>query len=194
LITIRRPALARLHALLPPAILLVTGLLLPACGPADRYFGLSLSAPVSPDEQARLASALRADGPKAGACRWQPAGAETALALPCRDVPLVALARLAAANDKQAQLELGIRFEEGIGVERDRDAARKLYRMAARDSSSGTPIGFQNYSGNLLDPAGAMDNPANDPRNARGLAPAWTSPRGLPEARARLAALEARER
>lgn len=112
--------MARLHALLPPAILLVTGLLLPACGPADRYFGLSLSAPVSPDEQARLASALRDDGPKTGACRWQPAGAETAFALPCRDVPLVALARLAAANDKQAQLELGIRFEEGIGVERDR--------------------------------------------------------------------------
>ena len=45
------------------------------------------------------------------------------------------LARRAQAGDKHAQLELGIRFEEGNGVERDLKRAKKLYRAAAKDSS-----------------------------------------------------------
>lgn len=44
---------------------------------------------------------------------------------------LVARAR---AGDKQAQLELGIRFEEGLGVGRDIEKARDMYRLAASDS------------------------------------------------------------
>jgi len=44
------------------------------------------------------------------------------------------LARRAQAGDKQAQLELGIRFEEGRGVERDLNKARKLYAQAASDT------------------------------------------------------------
>jgi len=49
-------------------------------------------------------------------------------------VPLAALASEAQRGSKQAQLELGIRFEEGRGVERDLDKARKLYAQAASDS------------------------------------------------------------
>lgn len=53
---------------------------------------------------------------------------------PMRDVPLGILARSAWAGNKQAQLELGIRFEEGRGVTQDPGRARKLYAKAARDS------------------------------------------------------------
>lgn len=44
------------------------------------------------------------------------------------------LARRARAGDKQAQFDLGIRFEEGNGVPRDRRQALKLYKQAAADS------------------------------------------------------------
>lgn len=44
------------------------------------------------------------------------------------------LAARAQAGDKQAQLELGERFEEGHGVRADRARAMRLYRMAAADS------------------------------------------------------------
>lgn len=40
----------------------------------------------------------------------------------------------ARAEDKHAQLELGIRFEEGRGVPVDVGRARRLYRQAASDS------------------------------------------------------------
>ncbi|WP_323800837.1 SEL1-like repeat protein [Parasphingorhabdus sp.] len=50
------------------------------------------------------------------------------------DMPLTALASEAKRGSKQAQLELGIRFEEGKGVERALNKARKLYAMAASDS------------------------------------------------------------
>src|SRR3546814_3291135 len=44
------------------------------------------------------------------------------------------LARRAAAGDKHAQLDLGIRYEEGNGVPRDLKRARQLYRLAAPPS------------------------------------------------------------
>ncbi len=43
------------------------------------------------------------------------------------------LARRAQAGDKYAQLELGIRYEEGDGVERNLTRAKKLYKAAASD-------------------------------------------------------------
>ncbi len=51
-----------------------------------------------------------------------------------KHLSLQSLARRAQAGDKQAQLELGIRFEEGRGVERDLKKAKKLYGKAASDS------------------------------------------------------------
>lgn len=47
---------------------------------------------------------------------------------------LQALARRARAGDKQAQFELGIRYEEGRGVPIDIRRAKKLYTLAASDS------------------------------------------------------------
>jgi len=47
------------------------------------------------------------------------------------------LAAQAQAGDKDAQLQLGIRFEKGNGVPRDPKRARQLYRRAAA-SSGGT--------------------------------------------------------
>jgi hypothetical protein len=51
-----------------------------------------------------------------------------------RDMVLRNLAARAKAGDKQAQLELGIAFEEGRGVPQDLGKAEKLYRLAASDS------------------------------------------------------------
>jgi hypothetical protein len=48
------------------------------------------------------------------------------------------LAALASSGDKHAQLELGIRFEEGRGVPIDRNRAITLYRLAA--AGSGGPL------------------------------------------------------
>ncbi len=50
------------------------------------------------------------------------------------DDELQSLASRARARDKQAQLELGIRFEEGRGVPVDRGRARTLFLRAATDS------------------------------------------------------------
>jgi hypothetical protein len=45
------------------------------------------------------------------------------------------LALRAEAGDKQAQLEMGIAYEEGRGLPVDAKRARKLFRMAAKDDS-----------------------------------------------------------
>ncbi|WP_066518546.1 SEL1-like repeat protein [Sphingobium cloacae] len=44
------------------------------------------------------------------------------------------LAARARAGEKEAQLDLGMRFEEGNGVPQDKARAMKLYRQAASDS------------------------------------------------------------
>jgi TPR repeat protein len=49
--------------------------------------------------------------------------------------PLVEIVQLRAGRgDKNAQLELGVRYEEGRGVPRDLDRAEHWYRRAARDA------------------------------------------------------------
>lgn len=50
------------------------------------------------------------------------------------DQELQSLASRARSGDKQAQLDLGIRFEEGKGVPVDKARAKALYRQAAADS------------------------------------------------------------
>ncbi|MEV5022580.1 SEL1-like repeat protein [Sphingobium sp. LMA1-1-1.1] len=57
------------------------------------------------------------------------------------------LAQRAQNGDKQAQLDLGIRFEEGNGVPRDKARAMKLYRQAASDSG-GTMWVYMPSTGN----------------------------------------------
>ena len=93
------------------------------------------------------------------------------------DPGLQALAQRARSGDKLAQLELGIRFEEGIGVPVDLGRAERLYRAAAT-ASGGTIMvyvpGIRGRPGTVM--------------------PMSTGPRmpGLKEARNRLRALEAR--
>ncbi len=51
-----------------------------------------------------------------------------------RSMPLGILTNQARIGDKEAQLELGIRFENGRGVCTDADTALALYKLAAQDS------------------------------------------------------------
>jgi hypothetical protein len=63
------------------------------------------------------------------------------------DPAVQALAARASTGDKQAQLDLGIRFEEGAGVARDLTAAKKLYRQAASDSGGSRLLLMPSSSG-----------------------------------------------
>ncbi|APE27124.1 hypothetical protein BMF35_a0295 [Aurantiacibacter gangjinensis] len=91
--------------------------------------------------------------------------------------PLTSLARRAQTGDEAAQLELGIRFEEGRGVVRDLDNARRLYRLAATPSGGDMPI----YVPGVGDAPGTVQWFNTGPRRE-----------GLAEARERLQALDAR--
>ena len=73
-----------------------------------------------------------------GGCAASSAYMGLDLAAPNVSAELRELARWAQAGDKQAQLELGIAFEEGRGVARDLKRARRLYAQAA--SNSGGPM------------------------------------------------------
>jgi hypothetical protein len=89
-----------------------------------------------------------------------------------------ALARSAMGGSKSAQLELGIRFEDGRGVQMDWDRAERLYRMAAV-SSGGTMMIYV---------------PPVRPGGSGRVMPVSTGPSvsGLAEARQRLEALRKR--
>jgi hypothetical protein len=94
------------------------------------------------------------------------------------DPAIQSLASRAASGDKWAQLELGIRFEEGSGVPMDWRRAERLYAGAAR-ATGGTIMVYvppvrRGGSGSVM--------------------PVSTGPRmpGLPEARERLQALRKR--
>lgn len=95
---------------------------------------------------------------------------------PLARLPLVAVARMAYNDDKRAQFELAMRFEEGRGgVEVDWEKARELYRQAARNTRARK--GFTR---------------ASDGEGGTKLAVGVASPRipGIPEARERLKLLE----
>ena len=90
-----------------------------------------------------------------------------------------ALAERAAEGDKMAQLELGIRYEEGRGVAADRRRAQRLYQMAATHSGGGRQYEFFRP----MRPGGRWHV---IPIEGGPFVP------GLPEARARLEALRER--
>jgi hypothetical protein len=50
------------------------------------------------------------------------------------DPEVQAIARRAGAGDKRSQLQLGIRYEEGRGLRRSIERAKRLYLAAARSS------------------------------------------------------------
>jgi hypothetical protein len=89
------------------------------------------------------------------------------------DPELQGLAMRAQAGDKQAQLELGIRFQEGRAVPVDLRRAERLYALAASDSGGtmyiySPPVG-SNGRGQVI--------PVNSGPRQRGLSEArrrWT--------------------
>jgi hypothetical protein len=90
------------------------------------------------------------------------------------------LARRAQAGDKQAQLELGIRYEEGRGVPQDTDRAHRLYYAASKDTGGLTW---------LYTPKVGANGQASTVPVDRG-----SIMRGLSEAHERLSNLELRKR
>lgn len=95
------------------------------------------------------------------------------------DADLQQQVRSAMNGDKLAQLDLGIRFEEGRGVIRDLNKAKKLYRQAAADSGGTTWI----YTPSVQ---------AGQPGRVLPLGKGMTQ-KGLNQAKQRLAALEEKE-
>jgi hypothetical protein len=78
-----------------------------------------------------LASAFLLPSLTLTACAARPHYAGIDLRAGAANVKVQALARQARGGSKEAQLALGIRYEEGNGVPLDVKRARKLYRMAA---------------------------------------------------------------
>jgi hypothetical protein len=70
----------------------------------------------------------------AGGCSAPTSYMGISLAPGAADPLMQDIARNARAGDKQAQLQLGVAYEEGRGVARDESRARKLYALAANDS------------------------------------------------------------
>ncbi len=98
-------------------------------------------------------------------------GAGAGLQSGAAEPSLQLLATRARAGDKQAQLDLGIRFEEGRGVTASRSRATSLYKQAARDTGGALWI----YSPGIGQAKGRTIPIDTGPRRA-----------GLPEAKDRL--------
>ena len=94
------------------------------------------------------------------------------------DRALADLASRAQAGNKQAQLELGIAYEEGRGVPRDLRRAAALYRLASADSGGARWVWVPGVGGQ----PGRVQNLGGGQRQ-RGLAEARTRLRLLAAAR-----------
>lgn len=125
---------------------------------------------------AAVAALLPLCGPVAlGGCAADSSHAGIPLAVGAADPELQALARRAQAGDKQAQLELGMRYEEGRGVAADLGRAAQLYRMAAR-ATGGLAFYYSPPVGGGGGQTISVDRGSEQP--------------GLPEAESRLARLK----
>jgi hypothetical protein len=123
------------------------------------------------------------------------------LASGAADPELQALARRAQSGDKQAQLELGIRYEEGRGVRTDYELAERLYRTASGPSGPAfvyAPPARRGEAGRVLQMPGssipssvAAEAEARIHRLARG---AIERPAGSGEAELRLSEAPATRR
>ena len=113
-------------------IAFVTGLALLAAGCATpkHYMGIDTRTPLSAEEEVRMAAALSQAPAGQQGCPWREAGG-TFTTVACDALPLSRLAGFAAMDSKPALLELGIRFEEGRGIEQDWKKAELAYRLAA---------------------------------------------------------------
>lgn len=96
--------------------------------------------------RAALAVAMLAVMPLLAACAVN-SYAGIPFAAGAADPELQALARRAQAGDKHAQLDLGIRYEEGRGVPVDLGRAARLYRMAAESTPLSSAYSLPRRSG-----------------------------------------------
>lgn len=134
----------------------------------------------NPGVRAAFAGALGCAVLTLPACATSKSYVGIPLAAGSADPALQALARRAAAGDKQAQLDLGIALEEGRGIERNLGKAERLYRLAASDSGGRTWV----YS-----------PPVRPGGSGRAIPIEWGPKRpGLAEAARRLAALRSDRR
>ena len=97
------------------------------CVPSQ-YMGISTRAPMSKQETAVLDMGRALSPVTKGNCT----DFATNLEIKCEYMPLNALAMASVTGSKHAQLELGKRFENGRGVERDLEKAEKLYKRASQ--------------------------------------------------------------
>ncbi len=104
---------------------LATGFAIPI-----QYMSIDTRTPLTSEEQARINAALAKAPVGPAGCPWIDA-TDKVTTVACEAVPLAKVAAFASMDNKPALLELGIRFEEGRGVEQDWKRAEKAYRLAA---------------------------------------------------------------
>ncbi len=143
-----------------------------ACAVPREYMGIATRTPVPAEDRARINAVLASGEIRLPGCPWVDA-AGTLMDVPCDLLPVSQLAGLAWATNRPAALELGIRFEEGRGVPRDIEKARKLYKIAATQTG-GTLFVYMPKVGNTPGHVMPVETPIEY---------------GLPEAQRRLAAL-----
>ncbi|MFM7376578.1 MAG: hypothetical protein ACKO1O_00355 [Erythrobacter sp.] len=96
---------------------------------------------VTEAEVRTLAAAYARRDLGSGRCEWVHPVTQGPTRIPCDAIPFPILSRMARNDlDKQAQLELGKRYEEGHPVPRDLQKARRWYLVARRDSPRGLPV------------------------------------------------------
>lgn len=146
-----------------------------------------LNRPVNDAELRALAESYSRGELGSGFCDWVHPVTNGPTSIPCEVVPLPVLANMARnVLNKHAQLELGKRFEEGRGVERDPAMARRYYRKASRDSQRGAPVLMAKRD---VSPLGFGEAIVQEAGLSRPRVPGWPTAVGLPEAEQRLRAL-----
>lgn len=83
-----------------------------------------------------LTTMLLAGGLALAGCAAPTSYAGISLVPEAVDAEVQRLALMARSGDKQAQLELGIRYQDGNGVSPDAKRAKRLFEQAATDSQS----------------------------------------------------------
>lgn len=173
-------------------VVMFAGCFITGCAASQQPTGRTDYPAVAESELVVLASAFKRGDLGLGNCPWLHPVSGNPTTVPCDLVPLDILISMAENSaNKHAQLELGKRYEEGRGVAADRNKARKLYRLAGRDSVRGRPIPMP---GRNLSPLAFGEEGHGGTVIAAGLSrprvPGWIHPPGLEEARQRLRDLE----
>ncbi len=154
----------------------------------SEYLGISTETPVTQEERALIAllgRRIATWGDRSALCPWPDDQGGITRRVACDVLPLSYLARLAFTGDKPAALELGIRFEAGVGVPQDFDKALQLYKSAG--TTTGGPIsiyvpGFDGRPGMVESFDQPYDHALPEAQRRRGLLEAWREKQANPDA------------